>query len=283
MEAALQVVVSGLLVGVEYALAAIGMTMIFGVSRVLNLAHGAFFALGAYLAYQTSLAGLPSFAGAVPAAAAGVLLGAAVERALVRPVRGAPFTAAVVLLGLAFLAEGGFRLVWGASLHSVPIHLVPFLVGRIVVNTEQMVAAAIAIALVGAMALFCLRTRPGLALRAAAADPEITALAGVDIGRVRAATFAGACGMAAVAGAFLSPLLPLSPAMGRGPLLLSLAMVIGGAGRISGTLAASLVIGLASTIVGFYFAPAWSYVLASALVGAVIIWRADGALGGRTP
>ena len=84
VEIALQVVVSGLLAGVEYAVAAVGMTMIFSVGRVLNLAHGSFFALGAYIAYQSTLLGIPSVGGAAPAAIAGLVIGAAVERVLVR-------------------------------------------------------------------------------------------------------------------------------------------------------------------------------------------------------
>lgn len=281
MEAVVQVVVSGLLAGTEYALAAVGMTLIFGVGRVVNLAHGGFFALGAYLAYQATLFGFSAFAGAAPAVAAGLLLGAATERVLVRPVRGEPLAAAVVLLGLAILAEEGLLLTWGASNHSVPLRLPPMLVGRLVVNTEQVIAAGISAAILGTLALY-LRTRPGLALRAAAADHEIAALAGVDVGRVQTATFAAACAMAAVAGTFLSPLLMISPTMGRVPLILSLSMVVvGGAGRIWGTLAASIGIGLASAIVAFYLSPAWSYILGLALIMTVLIWRSDGALGGR--
>src|SRR2546425_5030207 len=112
MEAVIQVVVSGLLAGTEYALAAVGMTLIFGVGRVVNLAHGGFFALGAYLAYQATLLGFSAFAGAAPAIAAGLLFGAVTERVLVRPVRGEPLAAAIVLLGLAILAEEGLLLTW---------------------------------------------------------------------------------------------------------------------------------------------------------------------------
>jgi branched-chain amino acid transport system permease protein len=283
MEAASQIVASGLLTGVEYALAAVGMTLIFGVGRVLNLAHGGFFALGAYIAYQVALFGFPAFAGAIPAAAAGLVLGGVVERVLVRPVRGEPLAAAVVLLGLGILAEEGFRLVWGASLHSVPLRLPPISVGHIVLSAEQAGAVAIVVLTLGTMALY-LRARPGLALRAVAADPEVAALAGIDVGRLHTVVFAAACGMAAAAGALLAPLLTISPTMGRVPMVLSLAMVIvGGPGRIWGTLVASLGVALASNIAAFYGAPAWSYVLALTLVMGTVLWRANGALGGKGP
>lgn len=283
METALQVLTSGVLTGAEYALAAVGMTLIFGVGRVLNLAHGSFLALGAYIAYQSTVLGFPAVAGAIPAAAAGVLLGAAVERVTVRPLRSQPLAAAVTLLGVAILAEQGFSVVWGASYHSVPLRLPTLLIGRLVLSVEQMIAAGVAVVLFGMMAGY-LWTKPGLALRAAAADAEIAQLAGVDVPRLQTATFGVACGMAAVAGALLSPLLTLSPTMGRVPLVLALVMVvIGGPGRVWGALGAGIGVGLASTLVGFYLAPPWSYVLALVLLIAVVIWRADGALGRMRP
>ncbi|HKV44963.1 MAG TPA: branched-chain amino acid ABC transporter permease [bacterium] len=281
MEGAFQLLISGALTGAEYALAAVGMALIFRVGRGINLAHGAFVALGAYIAYQTSLSGLPALAGAGPAAAGGLLLGGAVERVLMRRVRGDLLAQAVVLLALAVLAEGGFLLVVGDSPHSVPLRLAPLLLGRIVINTEQAIAVVITAAILGAMALG-IRTRPGLALRAVIANPEIAALSGIDVGRVRTITFAAACAMGAAAGAFLSPLFTISPTMGRGPLALTLAMIlVGGVGRIRGILAASLGIGVASAVVGFYLAPAWSNVLGLLLVAAAIISRPLDAPGGR--
>ncbi len=283
VETALQILVSGVFTGAEYALAAVGMTLIFGVGRVLNLAHGAFLALGAYIAYQSTVLGLPAVAGAVPAAAAGSLLGAAVERVTVRPLRAQPLTAAVVLLGLAILAEQGFSAAWGTSSHSVPLRLPTLLFGRLVLSMEQLIAAGAVVALLAMVAGY-LWTRPGLALRAAAADAEIAQLAGVNVPRVQTATFGVACGMAAVAGAFLSPLLTLSPTMGRSPLFLSLAIVaIAGPGRVWGTIVAGIGVGLASTAIEFYLAPPWAYVLALVLLITAVVSRADGALGRMRP
>lgn len=279
METVLQVFVSGTVTGAAYALAAVGLALILAVGRVLNLAHGAFFALGAYIAYQSTVLGFPAVAGVVPAAAGAILLGAAVERVLVRPLRAEPLVAATVLLGFAILAEEGLSLVWGAASHSVPFRLPAFLIGHIVLSTEQVLSGAASVAALGIVALY-LRTKPGLALRTIGADAEIAQLAGIDVGRFQTAAFAVACGMAAAAGAFLSPVLTISPTMGRVPLVLSLAMVAtGGAGGIGGTLAAGLGIGLASTFFGFFLAPAWSYILVLVLMAAVLVLRSDGAIG----
>lgn len=283
MEAALQVLVSGVLTGVVYALAAVGLTLIFGIGRVVNLAHGSFVALGAYIAYQVTALGPPAILGAAPAAAAGLLLGVLVDRTVVRPIRGEALTAATVLLGLGILAEAGFALIWGTSSHSVPLRLPTLLVGRIVLGVEKMAAAAAAAIALGAVGLY-LRTKPGLALRAAAVDAEITALAGVDIGRLQTATFGVACAMAATAGALLSPLLIISPAMGRVSLMVSLSMAAaGGPDRIWGTLVASLGVGIGSTLVTSYLDPEWSYLLAVLVLIGGVLWRADGVLGRTRP
>lgn len=283
MEAAAQILASGILIGAEYALAAVGMTLIFGVCRVLNLAQGVFFTLGAYITYETTRAGLPALLGAVPAAAAGCGLGAIVERFFVRPVRGRMLAAALVLLGLAVVAEQACALVWGGASHSVPLGLPPLMIRRVVVSTEELIDAAFVAAVLGALGIF-LRTRPGLAVRTAAQDPESAALSGINVAAVRTGTFAAAGAMAAAAGAFLSPLLVLSPTMGRIPLVLSLAMVIvGGPGSVWGTLAASLAVGVASTVVAYYGTTEWSYVLALVLIIAVVAVRPTSIWDERAP
>lgn len=275
MEAAPQVLISGLLAGIEYGLAAVGLTLIFGVTRILNLAHGAFFALGAYMTYQLTASGLPAIDGVVPAAVAGAILGMGVERSLVRPLRTDPFAASVALLGLGLVAEAGYAMAWGPGAHSVPFRLPTLLIGRIVVSEEQLIAAALAVVALGGIAVL-MWMRPGLALRAIAADPEIAELAGVHIGRVQTATFSLACAMAATAGALVSPALTISPAVGRAPLVLTLATVaIGGPGRFWGTLGASLLVGLAATSAGFYLTAPWPYILALVVAAAAFVWRAD--------
>jgi branched-chain amino acid transport system permease protein len=189
----------------------------------------------------------------------------------------------MILLGIAILAEEGFALVWGPSSHSVPHRLPTLLVGGIVVGVEQTAGAAIAALCLGAVGLY-LRTKPGLAMRAAGADAEITAVAGVDVERLQTATFGVACAMAATAGALLSPQLILSSTMGRAPLVLSLAIAAaGGPDRLRGTIVASFGVGLASTIAAFYLDAAWSYLLALVVLMAALVWRADGMLGRTRP
>jgi branched-chain amino acid transport system permease protein len=274
-----QVLVSGVLAGLEYGLAAVGLTLIFGLTRVLNLAHGAFFALGAYLTYQSTALGLPAFVGVVPAAVAGALVGGAVDRTLVRPLRTDAFRASIALLGLAIVAEEGYAALWGAASHSVPFRLPTLLIGRIVLSEEQIIAAAVAAVALCSTAVW-MSTRPGLAFKAIAADREIAELAGVHIDRVETATFSLACAMAAMAGSLVSPFLTISPTMGRAPLVLILAMVaIGGPGRFWGTLGGSLLVGLTATVAGFYLAAPWPSVAILVLTAAALVWRGGWAPG----
>jgi branched-chain amino acid transport system permease protein len=276
VEAALQITVVGLLSGVQYALAAVGLTLIFATHRVFNMTQGAFFSLGAYAAYEATVLGYPAFAAAAPAAAAAVVFAAAVDRALVRPIQDSPLAATIMLFALAVLAEEGFLLIWGASTHSVPLRLPPLLVGRIVVSVEQIAAAVISAAIIAATALG-LRTRLGLALRASAADPEIAAVAGIDVARLRTAAFGAGCAMATLAGTLLSPELIMTPTMGRLPLLFLLATVIAGEpGRIGGVVAASIAFGVLTSAAGFYLSPEWLSTVALCILIALLVWRING-------
>jgi branched-chain amino acid transport system permease protein len=262
----LQLIASGVLMGGEYVLASVGLTLIFAVCRVLNLAHGAFFALGAYLAYETTQRGLPALVGAVPAVVVGVILGMFVDAAFVRPLHDRPLAVAILLLALATASERVFALLWGPATHSVPLSPPPAMIGHVVVQTQQIAASLIGAGVIAALAAF-LHTRMGLAFRAAAAQREIATVSGINAERVRALTFGIGCGMAAVAGAFVSPLIVLSPEAGRVPLMLSCAMMIAGRpGSIRGAVAAAFGGGVATVVTGYYLPPSWSYILALAVI-----------------
>jgi branched-subunit amino acid ABC-type transport system permease component len=268
MDLAAQLVASGLLAGAPYALAAWGMAVTLGTGTV-NLALGMFFTLGAYLALESTARGLPAFYAAPAAALAALGLGLGIERVFVRPLRGAPLATAVVLLAVAVAGEGAFRLLWGAAGRSVPLRLQVVQIEHVVVaGLELFVAAGAALAFFGVVAL-ARQTRAGLALRAAAGSAEIAWCTGLDVERVRIWAFAAGCAAAAAAGALASPITPLSPAMGRGALLLSLAAVTVGGPGLPGLLAASLALGVVTQSSANYLAPQWGVVVpAIVLAGA---------------
>jgi branched-chain amino acid transport system permease protein len=264
MDLALQLVVSGLLAGAPYALAAWGAAAALG-TGVLNLALGAFFTLGAYLALEATGRGMPAFYAAAPAAAAALALGWCIERLLIRPLRPWPLAAAAALLGVAVAGEAVFSAVWGAAERSVPFRLPVLQIEHVIVaGAELFVAAGATVAIFGLMALGR-RTRMGLVVRAAAEDGEIGAGAGVNIERLRAWAFAMGCAAAAAAGAFAAPNTPVSPSMGRAALMFSLAAVTAGGPTLAGLLGASCALGVLTNSSASYLAPQWG-LLAPVLV-----------------
>ena len=274
MDLAAQLIVSGLLAGAPYALAAWGMAVAFA-NGMLNLTLGLFFTLGAYFALEFTARGLPASSAAPAAALAALIAGWAIERVFVRPLRGRTLATAVVLLGIALAGEQVFGLVWGRADRSVPLKLEVLQIEHVVVaGLELFIAAGAALAFFVVVAL-ARRTRAGLAVRAAAENAEIASCAGLDVERVRVWAFAGGCAAAAAAGAFVSPITPLSPSMGRGALIFSLAVLAAGGPSLRGLLAASLALGVITQSPATYLAPQWAVVVpAAVLAGAAARRRA---------
>lgn len=256
MELASQLIASGLLVGAPYALAAWGAAVVLG-TGVLNLALGAFFTLGAYLALEVTGLGMPAFYAAVPAAAAALALGLCIELLVVRPLRPWPLATATALLGVAVAGEALFQVVWGAGERSVPLRLPVLQIEHVIVaGSELFVTAALTLA-VYALLVLGRRTRAGLAVSAAAGNQEIAAVAGVNVERLRTWAFAAGCAAAAAAGAFAAPNTPVSPWMGRAAILFSLGAVTAGGPSLGGLLIASVALGVLTSSAANYVAPQW--------------------------
>jgi branched-subunit amino acid ABC-type transport system permease component len=272
MDLAAQLIVSGLLAGAPYALAAWGLAAALA-TGTLNLAVGMFFTLGAYFALEATARGLPASYAAPAAALAALILGLGIERVFVRPLRGRTFATAVVLLGIALAGEQVFGLVWGTADRSVPLKLEVLQIEHVVVaGLELFIAAAAALAFFGVVAL-ARRSRAGLAVRTAAENPEIASCAGLDVGRLRVWAFAAGCAAAAAAGALVSPITPLSPSMGRGALIFSVAAAAAGGPGLRGLLAASLALGVITQSAANYLAPLWAVVVPAAVLAGAAAWR----------
>jgi len=256
-----QVLLDGLFAGGAYALMAAGMALILGVVKVINLSHGAFFTLGAYVAYALSARGIGSPALAAPLAAAiafafGVFLG----KSFVNPVRSHPFALPVGTLACALLFEQAAQLVWGP--HPLVVDGgVPW-VGPLGVAVRRWGVTAFlgSAALLGGLKIL-LSCRSGLPLKLVAEDEEIAGSVGMDVEAIRYLTFGGACAMAAAAGALLAPAGAITPTMGRVPLVLSLIVVIvAGMDSVGGILLLSVGLGVLGNACAYYLSPQWSYV-----------------------
>src|SRR5712691_1769013 len=253
LEALLQHLVNGLVLGGTYALLGIGLTLIFGLMNVVNFAHGEFYTLGAYTAFAAlAVRGLP-FVAAIPVAiVAGIVLGALCERVLLRPLRGESIDSVMlVMIGLWIAMQNAELLSWGGVAKSIahPFPTKPMVVGPLGIAPLRLFVFVTAIALIVGAQLVIHRTKLGRAMRATFQDADTAALMGVSIERIHTITFAFGAGLAAAAGALLGPVFLLYPSMGDLASLKAFSVVIlGGLGNFAGAALGGLVLGVAEEL-----------------------------------
>jgi branched-chain amino acid transport system permease protein len=255
-----QVLLDGLFAGGAYALMAAGMSLILGVVKVVNLSHGAFFTLGAYIAWALADRGFGSPVAVPLAAAIAFAFGVFLGKSFVNPARSHPFALPVGTLACALLFEQAAQLVWGPHPLSVDGGAPWAGPHGVVVRRWGAVAFLASAALLGALRIL-LACRPGLPLSLVAEDEEIASSVGMDVEKVRYLTFGGACAMAAAAGVLLAPAGAITPTMGRGPLVLSLIVVIvAGMESVGAIFLLSVALCVLGNAFAYYLSPQWSYV-----------------------
>ena len=272
-----QVLLDGLFTGASFALMAAGLALILGVVKVVNLSHGAFFTLGAYVAYILDTRGVDNplaavLMAAVIAFAFGVFLG----RSFINPVRSHPFSVAVGSLGFAILFEQAAQMLWGPHPISIDLGDPWVALGGIAVRRWGAVSFLLSLGLLGGLALL-LRTHWGLPLKLVAEDEEIAGSVGMDVEKIRYLTFGAASAVAAVAGALLAPAVAISPTMGRVPLILSLIVVIAsGMEKVWNIFFLAVGLGLLSNLCAYLVAPQWSYLVLLAVICLLLVLRPAG-------
>lgn len=275
-----QLIISGVVNGAVYALVALGLSLVFGIMRVINLSHGSFYALGSFLTYWLAVGlGLNQFLALPVVFVLSFLLGVLVERTCVGPIRKHPTTVAIITLGVAILIEQLIHLIWGPFYLSVPRALAAVPAAGLTWDLQQIAAGGIAVLII-VLFFLALRTKTGVAVRMVAQDAEGAELVGINVEAVQAAVFGIAGALAAVSGSLTCALHSIYPTMGRAPMVISLAMVIvGGLGSIQGALLAGLLMGVLNSLVGFYLLPEWTYIFALLAMVAVLLTRPSGLLG----
>lgn len=285
MELVLTVLLTGLLVGGIYALVVIPFSLVWGVLNVINLAHGAFIMLGAYVTFFAWQGGLDPFLTVPVAMVAMFILGWLVQRYIINLVLRAPLFATVVLtfginmvmVGLAmrfFSADNRSvqapAYVGGAiSFHGVPI--VPF---------QRLAVALVAIVLTAATWWFVAKTRTGMAIRATRFDLPAARLVGVRVDAIYALTFAIAAALAGGAGSLIAITFAVQPFMGDAYLLKSFVIAtLGGLGSITGALIGAFTMGLIETVVITAVGATYTNLLGLALVLVILLVRPLGLLG----
>jgi branched-chain amino acid transport system permease protein len=273
-----------LLNGLSYAavlyLVAVGLSLTYGVGRFLNLAHGGFYLLGAYLAITISGA-VNFWAALVVAPLAAAVLGFAVERTVLRRYAGEHRAIEQLLLtfGIAFILSDLMRIAWGGTIRTLSPP--PLLTGTVDLGVAAFPVYRLAVVGVGvvvaiALQLILQRTRAGVLIRAAAADQDITASLGIDTGRVLGLTFAAGVALAAFGGVVGGPVIATASGFDFRILILALiVIVVGGLGNVQATLYGALTVGLLETFARGY-APRFAFFSLYLLLAFVLIVRPQG-------
>lgn len=288
MAAFLQAVVSGLVTGSIYALMTVGMTLIYGTLRTLNMAHGSMVMIGGYVAWMIfDGLGWGPIPGMVGAAIVAFAFGILIQQVAVRPLIGRigvdfEMTAFISTFAVTIVLSNLALRIYGARSKAVPpvIHGRLHLLEGVSVSWHSLVMAAIAVGTLLALGVYLSKTRYGLAISAVAQELDASRLMGIPVPRIYNLTMGVSSALAAIAGVLLASVFFVSPNAGDLPLLKALIVAIfGGLGSVRGTILAAYIIGLAEAFVSLYFGVKWSLPLLFLAIMLVMLVRPTGLLG----
>lgn len=281
MSELLQHAVDAVVLGGTYALLGIGLTLIFGIMRVVNFTHGELYSFGAYMMFMfVMLLHLDFFLSLVLATALGVALGAVIEFVLLRRLRGADIdTTMLVMIGAWIAMQNVEQLIWSGVAKSItsPFPSAPLVLGGISVAWSRLFVFAVALLLIAGTYALVDRTRIGRAMRATFQDGDTARLMGVDIDTTYLATFALGSGLAAAAGALLGPVFVVTPGMGDLAALKAFAIVIlGGLGSILGATIGGFLLAFIEELGAGYLSSGYRDAMGFALIILVLLMRPTG-------
>ena len=285
----IDLMIGGLLRGGMYVLMAMGLSLVFGVMKIPNFAHGEFYMIGAYLAfYSITVLGLPAPVSFLFAAVGAFLIGAAIEKLVFYPLRKRSkkdwvLNSFLVTAGLSFvlinLAQAligveykGITEIWSGSLNFGTMNL----------SYDRIVGFLVAIITLVVFWLFLKKTKTGNAIWAVSEDETGAMLMGIDLNWIQTLTFALSCMLAAIAGAALLSIIPAYPTMGVAPLMKSwLVVILVGLGNIGATIFGGFIVGIIETIATYNFGSSWQDVISLSLIILVLIVKPSGLFGKR--
>jgi branched-chain amino acid transport system permease protein len=279
-----EILIYGAVTSAIYAMLAVGFTLIFGVARVLNLAHGSFYALGAYGAYVlTAIAGLPLWLAALLAIAAVALFGVVVEKVLIRPLRHSQLGVLMITLAISLVVEQALFLTFGSEYRNVPAFVdAKVSIGGVDVAGQRLLTLAVAAAAIGALYLFIQRTRLGSAILAISQDAQAAKYMGIPSDRIFSLVMAISAALAALAGILAGPFLSVQPSMHLLPIVKAFAIVVvGGLGSIPGSILAAFMLGYAETIVAYEISTSWTEIVSVLATLLTLVFRPAGLFGRR--
>ncbi|MDU4961293.1 MAG: branched-chain amino acid ABC transporter permease [Sporomusaceae bacterium] len=280
-----QQLINGLSLGSIYALIALGYTMVYGIIRLINFAHGDIYMLGAYFAYFATTVLKLSFLPALLLAMAGAaLVGVLIERAAYRPLRNAPKIAVLITaIGVSLLLEYGGMLLVTPQPRTFPalFETMTFKFGGIVVNSQQVVILVVSLLLMVVLTYVVHHTKIGKAMRAVSYDTDAARLMGINVDRVISFTFAIGSGLAAAAGVLVGVYYnSIDPLMGVMPGLKAfVAAVLGGIGLIPGAMAGGVILGVIEALVSGFFSSTFRDAAAFGILIIILLFKPSGLMG----
>ncbi|MFT4116134.1 branched-chain amino acid ABC transporter permease [Bradyrhizobium sp.] len=257
MDIYIQLALSGLFIGGVYALISVGLTLVFGVLRVVNFAHGEYLTIAMYLTYfMFQRGGIDPFVASVAVVPLMFILGLVTERLLIRPTLEAPHVVQVfVTFALSLFLQNLMLSMFTSDFRSIrtSYSTSAFQIGPLYVSWLRVAVFVVALALAGGVAAFLKYTYTGNAIRATAQDRRSARLVGINVDRIYAVTFALGCALVGAAGILLSPLFAVNPYTGADMILISFVIVVlGGMGSIAGAVIAGLLIGMVESFTGYF-------------------------------
>ncbi len=279
-----QVLISGVLAGALYALVALGLALIFGVMRVINIAHGPLLMLGAYVTwFLHNRAGMNPFLAVPVAMVALFVVGLLLQRTLVFRVVGAPELSSLLLtFGISIALVNLTQLAFTSNLRTVEYITGSWIVGGLALSKARTIAFVFASTLTALAFVFLRSTRLGKAIRATSQSREVALVCGIDVNRIHLLTFGLASALAAAGGGLLAVIVAIQPEMGGVWTFKSfLVIVLGGAGNYPGALLGGMLLGLVEQLASLFLTTQLSEVVAYVLLVLVLLVRPSGLLGGR--
>jgi branched-chain amino acid transport system permease protein len=269
-----QIIVNGLILAGNYALIAVGLTLIFGVMRMVNFAEGQSVMIGAFVAFTAT-----PYVGYLPAIAIAMLvnagLGVILERTAFRPFRGMELNGLIASMGMSIILINLAELIWGTVPRSfdTPLNAISITIGTVGVSAQRLLVIASSVTLLLGLWWLVQFSSLGRQFRAVSEDPEIAAAMGINTNAVARMSVVLGSSLAAAAGALSGPVNLLSPEMGQAEMLSAFAAIIlGGFGNVNGTIFGALLIGMVQSVSAVYVSNAYSNSIAFGLLVLTLIF-----------
>ena len=283
----IQYLINGISIGAVYAIIALGYTMVYGIAKMLNFAHGDIIMVGAYISFcVVNYLGLPAIVSVLAAMVVCTILGIIIEGLAYRPLRGTPSLAVLITaIGVSYFLQNAAQLIWGSAAKNyksvVTMAPIKLFDGQLIITGEVLLTVLVSVVVMVGLTLFTGKTRTGKAMRAVSEDRDAAQLMGINVNKTISTTFAIGSALAAVAGVLLCSTVPtLMPTTGSMPGIRAFtAAVFGGIGSIPGAMLGGILLGIIETFAKAYISTQFSDAIVFSVLIIILLVKPAGLLG----